>query len=228
MTICTFTAAIVSTYFLASTWMLSSLLEPIEHPSLIRYFNETIFNIGKRIYSFACLDIYILFLLQELSSMKSTTISSGGIAVLLITYHLFMSIKNYKRHKLQLLKGIYKDIPSPESFQLGTIQSNYIRYCGFFIGHTVCSWIVYYYLIFFILNIIQLLFLPIPSIQSLLSIIVSVLVIYLLAMTYIQCHANLCFAENINRKIGGIFMYFIFLVGKICSMKANMKRISFV
>ena len=59
--ICTYTTVIVFTYYLVCTWVLPILSESIEHPSLIRYLNETTFNIGKRAYSFACLNIFCLY-----------------------------------------------------------------------------------------------------------------------------------------------------------------------
>jgi hypothetical protein len=191
MTICTYTVAIVFLYYLAFTLMFLYISRTIDHLSFIRYYIETIFNI-------------------EFSSMKSTIISSAVIAVLLIAYHLFMTMQNYKNHKLQLFKGIYTDIPSAVNFRPDTIASNSIRYCGFLVGHIACSLIIYFYLIFFILNIIRLLFLPIPSIQLLLTISVPILVIYLLIMIYISS-----IAKSLSPKMYAILIYFIFFAGKI-------------
>ncbi len=120
------------------------------------------------------------------------------------------------------------DIPSAANFRANTIASNSVHYCGFLVGHTACSFIIYFYLIFFILNVIRLILLPlpIPSIQLFLAIFVPILVIYLLIMTFISLVAKCLFIQHMeetlglrSRKIYAILFYFIFFAGKICLMK---------
>ncbi len=57
MTTYTYTVVIVFLYYLACTLVFLCLSRPTDHLSLIQYFIGTTFNTGKRISSFACLDI---------------------------------------------------------------------------------------------------------------------------------------------------------------------------
>ena len=47
---------------------------------------------------------------QGFFSLRSTIITSAFITVVLFGFQLFIGMQNYKKHKLQLFKGIYEDI----------------------------------------------------------------------------------------------------------------------
>ncbi len=142
---------------------------------------------------------------------------------MIYTYQLYAGIQNYKKHKLQLFKGIYEDIPSTVKFAPNTIALKSIRYFGFVVGYMACGFIVLFHFILLTLIIIRIIFLQIPYIELVLAITVPVLVGYLLIMVIISSAGNFLFIQDMegrlnlkNRKVYAIFIYFNFFIGKIC------------
>ena len=130
-------------------------------------------------------------------------------------------MKNYKRHKMQMFKGIYTDIPSPINFSSDSMVYRSVRYSGFLVGHTACGFLLYFHLILFIGIVIQLISLKIPFVQSLLEITVSVFVLYLLIMVgtpligrWFLLHRMENKLSLRNRKFYAIYIYFSFIIGK--------------
>jgi hypothetical protein len=130
-------------------------------------------------------------------------------------FHLFYGINNYKKHKLQLFKGIYEDISSATNFTSNTIASNSIRYFGFLVGHMTCGFLVLFHLIFFFLIAIRIISSSIHYNELVFTIIIPVLVVYSLITVGISTAARFLFIQNINRKIYAIFVYFTFFAGKM-------------
>jgi hypothetical protein len=131
-------------------------------------------------------------------------------------------MNNYKKHKLQLFKGIYQDIPSAANLKSNTIVSKSVFYFGFLVGHMACGFIILFHFIFFILIAIRILSLQIPYFQLILAVTVPILVVYLLIMTITLLFGKSLLIQtmkgefnSINRKTYAIFVYFSFFIGKI-------------
>jgi hypothetical protein len=155
---------------------------------------------------------------QRFLPLRPIVIISAVVSLGIIALHLYTGIKNYKKHKLQLFKGMHDEIPSVMNFQSSTIASNSVRYFGFLVGHMTCGFIVLFHLIMFMLLVIRIT----PHIDLLLSIAVPAFVIYLLTMVGTSSVGQCLFMQDIegklnirNRKIYGIFVYFNFFISKI-------------
>jgi hypothetical protein len=144
------------------------------------------------------------------------------MAFMILMYQLYLGIVNYKKHKLELYKGIYENVPSPLNFTSNTIASNSIRYFGFLVGHMACGFIILFHLIFILLIGIRIIYLRIRYFELILSVIVPLFVIYLLIMISISTIGKYLLIQHLegsiglrNRKFYSIFVYFIFIIGKI-------------
>lgn len=141
---------------------------------------------------------------------------------MILMYQLYLGIVNYKKHKLELYKGIYENVPSPLNFTSNTIATNSIRYFGFLVGHMACGFIILFHLIFILLIGIRIIFLRIRYFELILSVILPLMVMYLLIMVSISTIGKYSFMQQLgesvslrNRKFYSIFAYFIFIIGKI-------------
>ncbi len=168
--------------------------------------------------------------------MRSIVIISGVITVGIIIIQLIIEMKNYKKHKLQLFKGIYENIPSASNFTSTAIASNSVHYFGFLVGHIACSFIILFHLIIFILCSIRIISLRIPYIELLLGTTVPVIVVYLLIRVSMLSAGSCLFRHGSeekpslkNRQAYAIFVYFNFFIGKIYLIKQSKlyKRICF-
>jgi cytochrome c oxidase subunit IV len=131
-------------------------------------------------------------------------------------------MQNYKKHKLQLYKGIYVDIPSASNFKPSSIASNSVHYSGFLVGYMAWGFVICFHLILLILMGIRVLSLQIRHFEIALSIIVPILVIYLLKMLSMTSAGKFLFIQKVtdrlnsrSRKTYAIFVYFNFFAGKI-------------
>jgi hypothetical protein len=185
-----------------------------QHLILVR---EDVFLFEKFIqFSLSYLEIKGFF------SLRSTIILSAVIAVGIFGCQLFIGMQNYKKHKLQLFKGIYEDVPSAANFNPNSIASKSIHYSGFLVGYMAWGFIICFHLIFFTLSAIRIISLQIRYFEIILAITVPVLVVYLLKMVSISSAGKFLFIQDMeeklnlkNRKIYAIFIYFNFFAGKI-------------
>jgi hypothetical protein len=149
-------------------------------------------------------------------------IISAVITVGIITLQLCIGLQNYKKHKLQLFKGIYEEIPSALNFKSNAIASNSVHYFGLLVGHIACGFVILFHLIIFISCAGRILFLQIPYIELLLTITIPVLVLYQLTMVMLSSAGKFIFIQNTqeslnltHRKVYANFVYFSFFIGKI-------------
>jgi hypothetical protein len=166
--------------------------------------------------------------------LRSTVITSAVITVVIFVCHLLFGMRNYQKHKLQLFKGIYEDVPSAVNFNLNSIASKSVRYFGLLIGYMACGFVICFHLIFFILCAIRILSLQIIYVEWFLAITVPVLVVYLLIMISVSLAEILLLSrhmkENLrvrNGKIYAIFVYCTFFVGEIYLTKQYEKNLIF-
>jgi cytochrome c oxidase subunit IV len=131
-------------------------------------------------------------------------------------------MQNYKKHKLQLYRGIYADIPSVMNFKTSSIAANSVHYSGFLVGYMAWGFVICFHLILLICIGIRVLSLQIRNIEIALGIIVPILVIYLLKMLSMASAGKYLFfpkqVEKLNlrsRKTYAVFIYFSFFAGKI-------------
>jgi len=154
--------------------------------------------------------------------LKTEIIVSAIFTAMIYAGQLFIGMQNYKKHKLQLYKGICVDIPSAENFDESSIASNSVHYSGFLVGYMAWGFVICFHVILLIFIGIRILSLQIRHIELVLSIVVPVLIIYLLKMLSMTSAGNFLFIGkkdgklNLNsRKIYAIFVYFSFFAGKI-------------
>jgi len=154
--------------------------------------------------------------------LRSTIILSALLTVGLYALQLYLGIKNYKRHKLQLFKGIYEDVPSAANFNPSSIAAKSVHYSGFLVGYMAWGFIICFHIIFFIFSLIHIISLQIRYFELVLAITVPVLVVYLLRMASTSSAGKFLFIQDMdeklnlkNRKVYAIFVYFNFFAGKI-------------
>ncbi len=223
MTTCTYTVAVIFLYYLACTLVFLYISRTKGHISFIRYYIETTFNIGMMIEkNFSNLFLSLNYLeFRGFFSLSSTIITSGVLTVGLFLAQLFLGIKNYKRHKLQLFRGIYEDVPSAANFNPNAIAAKSVHYSGFLVGYMAWGFVICFHLIFFILATIHIITLQIRYFELILAITVPVLLVYLLKMVGTSSAGKFLFIQDMdeklnlkNRKVYAIFIYFNFFAGK--------------
>lgn len=153
--------------------------------------------------------------------MRWEIIFSAIIAVVLYAFQLCLGLQNYKKHRKQLYKGIYEDVPSAQNFKPNSIAAKSVHYSGFLVGYMAWGFIICFHLIFIILTAIRLISLQMRYIEIILAVCVPVLVLYLLKMVSTSSAGKFLFIQEVdeklnlkNRKTYAIFVYFNFFAGK--------------
>ncbi len=159
---------------------------------------------------------------QGFFSLRSTIITSGFITVVLFGFQLFIGMQNYKKHKLQLFKGIYEDVPSAANFKPNSIAAKSVHYSGFLVGYMAWGFVICFHLIFLLLSAIRIISVHMRYFELILAITVPVLVVYLLKIMGTSSAGTFLFVQDSeeklnlkNRKVYAIFVYFNFFAGKI-------------
>ena len=159
--------------------------------------------------------------IKGLFSLKREIIFSALLAVALYASQLFIGMKNYKKHKKQLFKGIYEDIPSPANFRSSSIASKSVHYSGFLVGYMAWGFLICFHLIFFIMSALHFVSLQIRYIEVILAVTVPILVVYMLKMVTTSSAGKFLFIHDLdeklnltNRKTYAIFVYFNFFAGR--------------
>ncbi|CAF1115140.1 unnamed protein product [Rotaria sordida] len=198
---CTYTVAFTFLYYLACTFVFLYTSRSIGHISFIRSYIEYSANVE----------------INEKFSLKREIILSAIFTAILYGYQLCIGMQKYKKHKLQLNKGIYSEIPSEKEFKLSSIASNSVHYSGFLVGYMAWGFVICFHLILLILIGIRILTFQIRYIELVLAIIVPILVIYLLKMLSMRSAGKFLFIQNLDNKrklecgkIYAIFLYFSF------------------
>lgn len=130
-------------------------------------------------------------------------------------------MQNYKKHKLQLYRGIFVDIPSAKFFESDYIASNSVHYSGFLVGYMAWGFVICFHLILVIAIGFKVLSLQVRSFEIALTIIVPITVVYLLKLLGMKSAGKFVFIPedckkltSESRKTYAIFVYFSFFAGK--------------
>ncbi|CAF1180370.1 unnamed protein product [Rotaria sp. Silwood1] len=198
---CTYTVAIVFLYYLACTFVFLYISRTTGHTLFLRYYIQSMINIE----------------IKGLFSLRLEIITSAVIAFIIYAFQLFLGIQNYKKHKLDLFKGIYEDVPSPANFRPNAIVSKSVHYSGFLVGYMAWGFLICFHLIFLFLSFIRFITFQMRYFELVLAITVPVTVVYLLKMVTASSAGKFLFMQsdyekiNIdNRKTYAIFVYFNF------------------
>ncbi len=159
-------------------------------------------------------------------SFKTEIIISAVFTGILYATQLFIGIQNYKKHKLQLYKGICIDLPLVTNFEPSTIASNSVHYSGFLVGYMAWGFVICFHLVLLIFIGIRVISLQIRHIEIALSIIVPILIIYLLKILSMTSAGKFLFIQKLDKKLNlrsrktyAVFVYFSFFAGKILKIR---------
>lgn len=225
MAMCTYTVAVVFLYYLAGTFVFLYVTRTTGHVAFLKFYFETTFSVGKLAFiilvhiTIDCLDLSVF-------SFQTEIILSAVATVILYATQLFIGIQNYKKHKLQLYKGIYVDIPAAIHFEPDYIASNSVHYSGFLVGYMAWGFVICFHFVLLIAIGIKVLSLQIRAFEVALTIIVPICVIYLLKLLAMKSAGKFLFIheqekklDSQSRKTYAIFVYFSFFAGKLEHMR---------
>ena len=156
--------------------------------------------------------------------MLSAIITTGGFV-----WQLYNGMQNYKRHKLQVYKGKYVDIPDFSSLSKNETISSSLHYPGFLVVYVAWGYTICFHLVLVVFIIVRLV--PIDNfyLQVSLTIAIPILVIYFLKTGSISCFSRYFFTNNLtnndtneplerwkirNQKCYAILLYLTFFAGK--------------
>jgi hypothetical protein len=186
---------------------------------------------------FYCFEIYLYKNYLEFKgffSLRTEIILSAVVTVIIYGFQLYLGMRNYKKHRLQLYKGIYEDVPSAANFKPNAIASKSVHYSGFLVGYMAWGFVICFHLIFFTLSAVRIVSLQLRYVEFILAITVPVLVVYLLKMVSTSSAGKFLFIRDMdeklnlkNRKTYAIFVYFNFFAGKIYSIRTYLKKPNF-
>ncbi|CAF3324558.1 unnamed protein product [Rotaria socialis] len=198
---CTYTVAIVFLYYVACTFVFLYISRTTGHISFIRYYLESTLDVE----------------FKGFFSLRAEIIWSAVLAFILYGFQLFLGMQNYKKHKMELFRGIFDDVPSPSNFKANSIVSKSVHYSGFLVGYMAWGFLITFHLILVILSFIRIISFQMRYVELILAVTVPVTVVYLLKMVGASTAGTLCFMQlddekvNLdNRKTYAIFLYFNF------------------
>ncbi|CAF4181382.1 unnamed protein product [Rotaria sp. Silwood2] len=213
---CTYSVAFVFLYYLACTFFFLYTSRTTGHMTFIRSYIEHSANVE----------------LDDSFTLQREIIISAVLTAIIYGFQLFVGMQNYKKHKLQLYKGIYEDIPAAINFKRSSIASNSVHYSGFLVGYMAWGFVICFHLILLILIGIKILSLQIRQIEITLAIIVPILVIYLLKMLSMTSAGKFIFIQKLNNKLNlksrktyAIFVYFSFFADCFLGMASCIIRL---
>jgi hypothetical protein len=228
MAMSTYTVAVVFLYYLACTFVFLYVTRTTGHVAFLRYYFESTFNVGKSSLSIFSFSLLFYYLDLGKFSFKIEIILSAVITGVLYAGQLFIGIKNYKKHKLQLYQGIYIDIPAATNLTPSYIASHSVHYSGFLVGYMAWGFVICFHLILLMAIGIKVLSLQIRHFEIALSIIVPIFVIYLLKLLGMTSAGKFIFIpqkdDKLNlksRKLYAVFVYFSFFAGKFSSRSSK-------
>ncbi|CAF5136422.1 unnamed protein product, partial [Rotaria magnacalcarata] len=182
---CTYTVAIVFLYYLACTFVFLYTSRTSGHISFIKSYIEYSANVE----------------INDTFTLKGEIIASAILTTIIYGLQLFIGMQNYKKHKLQLYKGIYVDVPPATNFKRSSIASNSVHYSGFLVGYMAWGFVICFHLILIILIGVRILTFQIRQIELALAIIVPVLLIYLLKMLSMTSAGKFLFIQKLDNKL---------------------------
>ncbi|CAM2721891.1 unnamed protein product [Rotaria socialis] len=202
MAICTYSATWVTLYYLACTCIFWHISLTTEHVSYLKVFIESIFKIDGKSSLF---DREIIF--------------SAIVAFIISALQLCISTNNYKRHKQQLYKGIYAEVPMLKNVKANSIILKSVHYFGFFVAYMAFGLVVIFHLMFFIFCSIRIIVENTYVFTSTFRTVVPVLVVYLLILLCMTSVGKVSLIQNSNenvnlknRKMYAILLYVYFFV----------------
>ena len=153
-------------------------------------------------------------------SLRTQIITSAVLAMSIYVRQLFVGMKSYKKHKMQIFQGIYHDIPSAANFNANSITSKSVHYSGFLVGYMAWGFIISFHLILVLLSTINILSLQMQYLEWVLAFTVPVMLIYLINILGNSTFTKFFFIRDYdeklnieNRKFYAIFVYFNFFAG---------------
>jgi hypothetical protein len=169
---------------------------------------------------------------KDTFSLKRDIILSAVFSFLLFAFHLIKGMKNYKKHKLQLYKGLHDVIPrSLDDLKPIEIVTNSVHYSGFLVGYMAWGFVICFHLILAILVGRRILPLQTRHVELTLGIISPVLVIYYLKMALMDLAAKFVFINGVdkdlplrNSKLYAVLLYFVFFAGEFKPLAIILSR----
>lgn len=154
--------------------------------------------------------------------MKVQIIVSALITVGIYSWQLFLGICNYKKHKQQLFKGIYEEVPSVANFNVHSIPSKSVHYSGYLVGYMAWGFVISFHIILLFLTLLRVLTIQTYYLEIVLAFAVPVMLIYLLNILGNSTAGRFFFVRTLdeklnleNRKTYAIFVYFNFFAGSL-------------
>jgi hypothetical protein len=170
--------------------------------------------------------------IKETFSLKLELILSAVVTFILFGFQLFIGIRIYKKHRIELYRGIYRDIPSAANYQSSKMVANSVHYSGFLVGYMAWGFVICFHVTLVIFTAIRSYSSESRHTELGLIILAPVLVVYLLKMTFMRSAAKILFVHETdnplirdklkNRGIYAIFVYFMFFAGKFKALEVTM------
>ena len=144
---CTYTVAVVFLYYLAATFVFLYTTRTTGHVAFLKFYFETTYNVGKFRFFIVCCKSSSDRLDLGVFSFQTEIIISAVITGVLYATQLLIGAQNYKKHKLQLYKGFYVDIPPASKFKRDYIASHSVHYPGFLVGYMAWGFVICLHLV---------------------------------------------------------------------------------
>ncbi|CAF4947868.1 unnamed protein product, partial [Rotaria magnacalcarata] len=213
---CTFTVAFTFLYYLACTFIFMYTSRTAGHIEFMRSYIERSVNSE----------------LKNAVSLNTEIIISAIITAILFALQLFAGMKNYKRHKQQLYKGLSTEIPPANHFKWTSIVSDSVHYSGFLVGYMTWGFVICFHLVLLVAIGVRLMTLHVPYTELALPIIVPLVVIYLLKISLMTSTGKILFIENDHKtyylksiRTYAIFVYFSFFADSFVGIASCIFRI---
>ena len=104
-------------------------------------------------------------------------------------------MQNYKRHKLQVYMGEYKDIPNFNELSKNKTTSYSFHYPGFLVGYMAWGYTICFHLVLVVCIMLRLVPLNNLYLQVVLTIAVPIVVVYFLKTRSISCLSRYVFTN---------------------------------
>ena len=224
MATCTYTVAFVFLYYLTCSFIFLYVSRTTGHTSSLKAFVEYMLQIGQ----WWCFDRWWSMPLDRLElegpfSFHSEIIFSAVVTALIYGYHLIIGMRNYKKHRIQLRKRIYEDIPSPiqRNISLNKMPSYAVHHSGFLVSYMAWGFVICFHLILIIAILFRLVRMQIRVINLTSSIIIPIVLVYMLKMASMTSIGRFLVIRQSDsnrlikdRESYAIFVYFSFFAGR--------------
>ncbi|CAF4805664.1 unnamed protein product, partial [Rotaria socialis] len=213
---CTYTVAFTFLYYLTCTFIFVYTSRSTGHIESMRSYIERSVNVE----------------LKNPFSLNREIIISTIITAILFALQLFVGMKNYKRHKQQLYRGVSIEIPPANRFKCASIVSDSVHYSGFLVGYMTWGFVICFHLVLFVATGVRLMALHTPDTELILPIIVPLAVMYLLKILFMTSTGKILFIGNghktyylKNIRAYAIFVYFSFFADSFAGIASCITRL---